>query len=185
MRTQRGRSTEMKRDTEREGDAKECGREEKGTREKLGDGKGERGGSECLMGSGGVYRSARQRRLFHLVIQLSSHLLDVVSPCEDCGRTLRPPMRRRRVALQNIKVRAPWERRGERERWRERDPRLQTGKMESFCRFICGFIHKSTNRCNLEVVTFSRLHTFFHFCLEFSGCLHSCYWKMRVHLVVN
>lgn len=48
---------------------------------------GESAGSEYLMGSGGVYRSAQQRRLFHLVIQLFSHLVDVVSPCEGSGRT--------------------------------------------------------------------------------------------------
>lgn len=93
-------------------------------RKKLGDGKEERASSEYLMGSGGVYWSARQRRPFHLVIQLFSHLVDVVSPCEGSGRTLRPPMQSRRVALENMKVAAPLENQGA-----ARGCRLENGRL--------------------------------------------------------
>lgn len=68
----------------------------------------ERRSREYLMESGGVYRSARQRRLFHLVIQLFSHLVDVVSPCEGSGRTLRHPMQSDRITLKNSKVMILW-----------------------------------------------------------------------------
>lgn len=89
----------------REGKQNGWGKDKRAT-VKLGDRKGETGSSECLMESGGVYWSARQRRLFHLVIQLFSHLVDVVSSCEGLVRTLRPPMQNRRVALKNMKVMA-------------------------------------------------------------------------------
>lgn len=70
--------------------------------------KRERRSREYLMESGGVYRSARQRRLFHLVIQLFSHLVDVVSPCEGSGHTLRHPMQSDRITLKNSKVMILW-----------------------------------------------------------------------------
>lgn len=68
----------------------------------------ERRSREHLMESGGVYRSAWQRRLFHLVIQLFSHLVDVVSPCEGSGRILRPPMQSDRITLKNSQVMILW-----------------------------------------------------------------------------
>lgn len=127
---------------------------------KLGDGKGERGSSEYLMGSGGVYWSTRQCRLFHLVIQLFRHLADVVSSCEGLGRTLRPPTQSRRVALEKHESYGSM---GE----RESGAGLQTGKREGFSGFRCVCIHPSPYRSNLEVVAFSLLHAFSIFASHF------------------
>lgn len=48
-----------------------------GEKESTGDGKGDRHSSDCLMASAGDYWSIWEHRLFHSVIQLFSHLVDV------------------------------------------------------------------------------------------------------------
>lgn len=97
--------------------------------------------SEYLMGSGGVYRSTRQCSLFHLVIQLFSHLVDVVSPCERSGRWLRPPVQILRVESHSKKTHERNSSAGATPKRRRSDAGLQTGKIGGFSRFRCVFIH--------------------------------------------
>lgn len=79
---------------------------------------GEEGSGEYLVGSDGVYWSMWQLRLFHLVIQLFSHLLDV--PASNSGAQAR---------TQKGKVMDPQR--------QASSTRLQPGKIGGFSGFRC------------------------------------------------
>lgn len=139
-----------------------------GEKESTGDRKGDRHSSECLMGSAGDYWSIWEHGLFHSLIQLFSHLVDVPT-ARILPSTHTSPCKTTESHSKNMNVMALWE-----------GKRAAQGCTLENGRFRCVFplVPKSVQFRGYHIFQFYSATFWLLDGIHFNG-------KMRKHLVEN